>query len=286
MNFAREIELKLLEMISSVEQARENGVLTDKEAEERITALRNSAQAALDAQEKLMQAREANLRDPIDGMREGLIEYERTAIRVGESSKNAMQSALRGMEEALVNFVMKGKLDFSSLANSIISDLVRIRIQQTITAPFAKYLGSFLPSTGGAPVADSPTVYTARGGTFINSSLSDYANTVVTKPTMFAFAKGVGIMGEKIGSPGEAILPLSRLSNGDLGVKSGSAPITINVTNQASGDGYEATATTIDNGSGMSIDILVAKAVKNDLRNNGQVSQTLQQTFGLARRAG
>lgn len=286
MNFAREIELKLLEMISSVEQARENGVLTDKEAEERITALRNSAQAALDAQEKLMQAREANLRDPIDGMREGLIEYERTAIRVGESSKNAMQSAMRGMEEALVNFVMKGKLDFSSLANSIISDLVRIRIQQTITAPFAKYLGSFLPSTGGAPVADSPTVYTARGGTFINSSLSDYANTVVTKPTMFAFAKGVGIMGEKIGSPGEAILPLSRLSNGDLGVKSGSAPITINVTNQASGDGYEATATTIDNGSGMSIDILVAKAVKNDLRNNGQVSQTLQQTFGLARRAG
>lgn len=286
MNFAREIELKLLEMISSVEQARENGVLTDKEAEERITALQNSAQAALDAQEKLMQAREANLRDPIDGMREGLIEYERTAIRVGESSKNAMQSALRGMEEALVNFVMKGKLDFSSLANSIISDLVRIRIQQTITAPFAKYLGSFLPSTGGAPVADSPTVYTARGGTFINSSLSDYANTVVTKPTMFAFAKGVGIMGEKIGSPGEAILPLSRLSNGDLGVKSGSAPITINVTNQASGDGYEATATTIDNGTGMSIDILVAKAVKNDLRNNGQVSQTLQQTFGLARRAG
>ena len=195
---------------------------------------------------------------------------------------------MRGMEEALVNFVMKGKLDFSSLANSIISDLVRIRIQQTITAPFAKYLGNVFG--GGtqepAPIIDRSIYPNAKGGAYINSSLSDYANTVVTKPTMFAFAKGVGIMGEKIGSPGEAILPLSRLSNGDLGVKSGSAPITINVTNQASGDGYEATATTIDNGSGMSIDILVAKAVKNDLRNNGQVSQTLQQTFGLARRAG
>ena len=288
MNYERQIELKLLEMISSVEQARESGLLTDTEAQDRVSALENAAQKALDAQQKFMQARESNMRDPVAGMREGLIEYERTAIRVGEASKNAMQSAFKAMEDALVNFVMKGKLDFSSLANSIISDLVRIRIQQTITAPFAKYLGTFMPSSGGASgtTAQSPTVYTAHGGTFVNSSLSDYANSVVTKPTMFAFAKGVGIMGEKIGSPGEAILPLSRLSNGDLGVKSGTTPITINISNQAAAEGYEATATTTDNGSGLSIDVLVSKAVRNDLRNNGQVSQAMQQTFGLARRAG
>jgi lambda family phage tail tape measure protein len=263
-------------------------LLTDTEAQDRVSALENAAQKALDAQQKFMQARESNMRDTVAGMREGLIEYERTAIRVGEASKNAMQSAFKAMEDALVNFVMKGKLDFSSLANSIISDLVRIRIQQTITAPFAKYLGTFMPSSGGASgtTAQSPTVYTAHGGTFVNSSLSDYANSVVTKPTMFAFAKGVGIMGEKIGSPGEAILPLSRLSNGDLGVKSGTTPITINISNQAAAEGYEATATTTDNGSGLSIDVLVSKAVRNDLRNNGQVSQAMQQTFGLARRAG
>ena len=58
----------------------------------------------------------------------------------------------------------------------------------------------------------------AKGGAYPSEGLSSFSNSVVTKPTMFAFAKGVGLMGEAPGSPGEAIVPLQRMADGRLGV--------------------------------------------------------------------
>ena len=48
----------------------------------------------------------------------------------------------------------------------------------------------------------------ARGGTFTNS--------IVSQPTMFRFADGIGLMGE---AGAEAIMPLARDSQGRLGVR-------------------------------------------------------------------
>ena len=48
----------------------------------------------------------------------------------------------------------------------------------------------------------------ARGGAF--------TNTVVDRPTLFPMADGAGLMGE---AGPEAVLPLTRLANGELGVK-------------------------------------------------------------------
>lgn len=64
----------------------------------------------------------------------------------------------------------------------------------------------------------------AKGGAFAGGSgLEAHRNAIVSSPTYFPFAKGgvpnVGLMGEKPGSPGEAIMPLTRTSGGDLGVK-------------------------------------------------------------------
>jgi len=47
-------------------------------------------------------------------------------------------NAFKGMEDALVDFVKTGKLDFGSLVNSMISDMIRFQIQQNITEPFMK----------------------------------------------------------------------------------------------------------------------------------------------------
>lgn len=57
---------------------------------------------------------------------------------------------------------------------------------------------------------------------------------IYNDPTIFKFAKGgsIGLLGE---AGSEAILPLSRMSNGDLGVKSEPAKMVVNVNNNARG---------------------------------------------------
>lgn len=59
------------------------------------------------------------------------------------------------------------------------------------------------------------TTPNAKGNVYSSPSLSAYSSTVVSKPTMFAFARGAGIMGE---AGPEAIMPLSRGPDGRLGV--------------------------------------------------------------------
>lgn len=62
--------------------------------------------------------------------------------RVGEDGTKAfrdLEAAVRGwgnqFTDTLADAIMQGKLDFADLANSIIRDLLRIQIQQSITAP-------------------------------------------------------------------------------------------------------------------------------------------------------
>ena len=55
----------------------------------------------------------------------------------------------------------------------------------------------------------------AKGGVYQSASLHAYANSVVSSPTVFAFAKGIGLMGE---AGPEAIMPLKRTPSGSLGV--------------------------------------------------------------------
>jgi len=55
----------------------------------------------------------------------------------------------------------------------------------------------------------------AKGGSFANG-INGHSNQIVDRPTMFAFAKGAGIMGE---AGPEAIMPLKKGPDGSLGVQ-------------------------------------------------------------------
>lgn len=67
----------------------------------------------------------------------------------------------------------------------------------------------------------------ADGGVYRSPSLSRFSGQIVNTPRLFAFAAGAGVMGE---AGPEAILPLSRGSDGKLGVRGGSAnSVTVNI---------------------------------------------------------
>jgi hypothetical protein len=74
-----------------------------------------------------------------------------------------------------------------------------------------------LISTGINAVIDAWTA-SAKGNVFSNGQhLTAYARGgIVDKPTVFPMARGVGLMGE---AGPEAVMPLTRTSSGDLGVK-------------------------------------------------------------------
>ena len=74
------------------------------------------------------------------GVERGLRIYAASVGDFADAAERAVVGSLRGMEDALVEFVRTGKVDFKSLADSIIADLARIAIQQSITGPLAAAL--------------------------------------------------------------------------------------------------------------------------------------------------
>jgi len=120
----------------------------------------------------------------------------------------------KGMEDPIYDFISGTKTAaeaFTEMANQIIADLARLAIQDSLTSLFS---GS--SSGGGIFGFISGLFANAKGGTYSGPGISAYSNSVVSKPTLFPFAKGVGLMGE---AGDEAIMPLTRTGNGDLGVK-------------------------------------------------------------------
>lgn len=65
----------------------------------------------------------------------------------------------------------------------------------------------------------------ALGGVYSGPGISAYSGQVVNSPTLFPFAKGIGLMGE---AGPEAIMPLKRGPDGRLGVQAAGGGNTYN----------------------------------------------------------
>lgn len=227
------------------------------------------------------------------GATKAVSSYINEVNNLAKQVEDTVGRAFKGIEDVMVTAFTTGKLSFTNMANSIISDMARIVIRQNITGPLAGLLGSAFSGNragGAAPVTDyssawSPGVTQANGGAWINgiqafANGGAFTNSIVSSPTLFKFAKGTGLMGE---AGPEAILPLSRNSRGQLGVASSGGGVNIVINNQAAPDGYEAVASAKQNDAGMNIEVMVRKAVSNDLSANGPMAQQMSNVFGLRR---
>jgi len=159
-------------------------------------------------------------------------EYQDSAANVSAMSEQLFTNAFGNMEDALVKFATTGKASFSDFANSVLSDIARIAIRQSLVG-----IGSSLPgslgglfggaaASGAASAASSSNAFSsgaysnlklnAKGGVYDSPSLSAYSGGIYDSPKFFAFAKGAGVFGE---AGPEAIMPLTRSSDGSLGVR-------------------------------------------------------------------
>lgn len=170
--------------------------------------------------------------------------------------------------------------DFSDVLKGLEQDIARLIIRKSVTEPLANAMSgidfgaifsSFIPSANGNVFASAP-------------ALSAYSGSVVSRPTVFPFANGIGLMGE---AGAEAILPLKRGADGKLGVAGGGSSVQVNVINNASGT--QATATTSEENGVQTIDIIVEQVEGKMSRNLGAgrgIAPSLERRYGLNPAAG
>ena len=111
------------------------------------------------------------------GWEGGMETFRRAATDVSGAINQAFTNAFSSMEDAFVNFVKTGKLDFKSLADSIISDMARIAFRQMVSGFFGGSSGgggfnllSMFGLGGGGSVPLPPIPMRAAGGSVSSGS--------------------------------------------------------------------------------------------------------------------
>ena len=183
-------------------------------------------------------------------IKDGVLSYAESIKDFNAQIKTATENAFKKMEDALVNFVMTGKLNFADFARSIIADITRIYIRSLLLNTIGRFFNpvqAVVPDdTFGTGIPSNPTSVfgskNAMGNVYGKNGIVPFAKggTIVRKPTLFPFANGgVGLMAEA-GYP-EAIMPLRRTKQGKLGVEAtgGGGGAVVNVSVNAGGTNAE-----------------------------------------------
>ncbi|QOQ83702.1 phage tail tape measure protein [Comamonas thiooxydans] len=157
---------------------------------------------------------------------------------VAGQTQNLWMTAYQGAEGVLRNFVKTGKVEVKDLFSTIVSEYVVMKGRLMMESALGGGGGGLLGFLGGMVGAKSKTTGSAtgsgvmsalqdlgvfaKGDVFTNSpSLSQYSNQIHSSPKFFAFAKGAGVFGE---AGPEAIMPLTRGPDGNLGVRASGGP--------------------------------------------------------------
>jgi len=205
-----------------------------------------------------------------DAFQNGLAEFLSTSITNIHNLKDAFSSfvtsVLQGLQKIAAQILAEQatRALFGALGNSI------------APTPQADYIGSYMPSLtpsahGNVFSAGHVVKAFAKGGAFTNS--------IVSQPTVAPMA----LFGEETD---EAIMPLTRDSNGNLGVRSsgaGQSPVQVevNITNNGQPVQADQTSTRMD-GQKVIVDMVVS-AIATDISRGGKVAKAGEQRYGWSR---
>lgn len=202
-------------------------------------------------------------------------DYADVNDKIAESAKKAAQSSLYDW----IRSAKGGKDAINDFGQHVLDTFARIASQRFADAVFNPIIDSLVGSIFG------PVTANAKGAVYSGPGISAYSGTIVDRPTLFAFSKGTGLMGE---AGPEAILPLDRDSSGKLGVRAiGSAggAVTVNVYNSV--PGTKASAVERQDGGSTIIDVMIDQVrgmIAEDIATGrGPVPAVMAGTYGLSR---
>ena len=255
-------------------QGTANG-LPDDQFRERVEALRRAEEQEIgiiqDGARRKLEAES----DWTNSASRAYENYLDSASNVAAQTESLFSNAFSGAEDSLVQFVTTGKASFGDLANSILSDLARIAARKSVS--------SLLDAAGGTSWGSAiASIFQAKGGAWVDGVQAfakggAFTNSIVSSPTLFPFAKGTGLMGE---AGPEAIMPLTRTSDGSLGVRAlgggggvAGTPIVINapVTVQAQPGMSSQDAARQGAQMGQAMTAEIRRVISNELRDGGLI---------------
>lgn len=224
---------------------------------------------------------------PGNAIQAGLTNYINSVGTISTGIAKAIEQTFSHLETSFTDFIKTGKFNFKDFANAVLDDLNRIIVRSLIIRPLAQGILSSIAPTGaaggygaaGGSYTDT-SAFAAKGMAFDRGNVIPFARGgIVDSPTGFMFGGGKrGLMGE---AGPEAILPLQRGNNGNLGVAAQVTPVTINIINQTGAD-VQQSESTGPNGE-KTIEIIIANKVREGF-GNGSFDRVLKQSFGLNRK--
>jgi lambda family phage tail tape measure protein len=125
--------------------------------------------------------------NPIAGIKDGINQIQDSFGDMAANMSQVTQNAFNGMAGALTDFVMTGKADFRSLAQSILRDLssmiIKMMIFNSLKAAFGgTEVGKFLGLSGGGYVGGyAGGGYTGDGGKYQPAGIVHRGEYVITK---------------------------------------------------------------------------------------------------------
>ncbi len=263
-----------------------------------IEAINDALARQLPILENLTRANADYQRSAEFGAKSALRTYIEDATNAAKQAERAVTGAFKSMEDALTQFVMTGKVDFNSLANSIISDLIRIQIQRAITLPLANWAMSlFTPAASAALPLGSGDLMGVNANIAHSGGLlgGDGLPSRQVSATLFAGARrfhtGGLVSGEVpiIARQGEAVFTPGQLRA--LGGAVAGKPqvnVEVNVINRASGVETRVEQQQQPDGS-TRLDVIVEQMEARMARSISQgsgLAPTLERRYGLNPAAG
>lgn len=211
--------------------------------------------------------------DQIAAIREAELERQDAAFKALEKqtakSSNIGRDLGLTFSSAFEDSIVKGN-ELRDVVSGLGEDLIRIFARKTVTEPLAEAFSGF-----GSGLGDwfKSIIPNANGGVYNSPSLSAFSGSVVSSPTMFAFANGAGLMGE---AGAEGIFPLKRGKDGKLGVQAsgagaGNVEYNVQVSVDATGGSVQGNNEKA-NDLGRQIESAVRAVLLNEKRQGGMLA--------------
>jgi phage-related minor tail protein len=240
--------------------ATQDGIITD---DEKLNILKLENQM-LEAQGSLI---EANTGESKKHTKE--LTHQQTEL---EKFNEMVEGRMTGAFDSFFDSLMSGTASWGDAFKMLLADIIKQMMQVYLLENVSSKAGSFFSKLG-----------TSLFGGGITSNLSSLdsldlfaSGGVVTGATAFAHSGGIGIAGE---AGAEAIMPITRMTNGDLGVQATDTGVNVIVNNYSNAN----VETTYDERS-RTVELTISKIATEIMRGISPVGEAFESRYGMQKR--